>query len=150
MANAKTKTKKKAPAKKPGSVIKTPVKQLAPEAKQRADEYFGSALPDNTPRIRPLNDLVLVRRDKAKSVTPGGLHLPDTAKEKCRIATVIRVGVGRTLPGGVVVPPEVKPGDRVLFSAYAGDAPRDPLLPEDDGEYLIMREADIFAVVEQE
>jgi chaperonin GroES len=76
--------------------------------------------------------------------TKGGIVLPDTAKEKPQEGEVIAVGSGKILETGQRVPIDLKPGDRILFSKYAGNE-----VKIDDVEYLIMREADILGVIEK-
>jgi chaperonin GroES len=73
--------------------------------------------------------------------TPGGIVLPDTAKEKPTVGEIIAVGTGRILDNGQRVAPEVKKGDKVVFSRYGGTE-----VKIDGEEYLIMRESDILAI----
>jgi chaperonin GroES len=75
--------------------------------------------------------------------TKGGIVLPDTAKEKPQEGEVIAVGSGKLLDNGQRVPIDLKPGDKILFSKYAGNE-----VKIDDVEYLIMRESDILGVIE--
>jgi chaperonin GroES len=75
--------------------------------------------------------------------TEGGIIIPDTAKEKPMEGRVIAVGKGKVLEGGKVVPLDVKKGDRVLFSKYAGTE-----VKLEGEEHLIMREDDILGIVE--
>ena len=93
--------------------------------------------------LRPLGDKVIVKRLEAEERTKGGIILPDTAKEKPKEGRIIAVGRGRTLEGGKVVEPQVKVGDRVIFSSYAGTE-----VKMSGEEYLIMSEEDIQAIVE--
>jgi chaperonin GroES len=93
--------------------------------------------------IRPLHDRILVKRLQEQEKTAGGLYIPDTAKEKPIEAQVVAVGSGKTLEDGTVRKPELKAGDRVLFSKYSGTE-----VKIDGEEHLIMREDDILAVVE--
>ncbi len=95
-------------------------------------------------KIRPLADKVLVERLEAETKTAGGIVLPDTAKEKPQRGKVISVGEGKTLEDGTVQKPEVKKGDIVLFTSYAGSE-----IKIDGKEYLIMSESDIMAVIEK-
>ena len=94
--------------------------------------------------IRPLGDRVVVKPLPSEERTKGGIVLPDTAKEKPQEGEVIAVGTGRLLETGQRVPIDLKPGDRILFSKYAGNE-----VKIDDVEYLIMREADILGVIEK-
>ena len=95
-------------------------------------------------KIRPLQDRVIVRRVKEEEKTKGGLYIPDTAKEKPVEGTVVAVGNGKILEDGKVRPLSVKVGDRVLFGKYSGQA-----VKIDGQELLVMREEDLFAVVEK-
>jgi len=94
-------------------------------------------------KLQPLGDRVVVERISAEEKTAGGIVLPDTAKEKPRRGKVIAVGTGRRLKDGTLQALEVKKGDQVLFSAYAGDE-----FKTDTKELLLMREEDILAVIE--
>ncbi|RLC24933.1 MAG: co-chaperone GroES [Deltaproteobacteria bacterium] len=94
-------------------------------------------------KIKPLNDRIVVRRIDEEEKTPGGIIIPDTAKEKPQEGEVIAVGAGRMGDDGKRIPPDVKEKDRVLFSKYAGTE-----IKIDGVEHLIMREDDILAIVE--
>ncbi len=94
-------------------------------------------------KIKPLYDRVVVKKTEVEQKTAGGIILPDTAKEESQIGEVVAVGEGRLLENGEVRPLKVKEGDKVLYSKYAGNE------VELDGEkYLIIREEDILAVIE--
>jgi chaperonin GroES len=93
-------------------------------------------------KIRPLHDRILVKRLDEESKTTGGLFIPDTAKEKPIQAKVIAVGAGKRDKDGKLIKPDVKPGDRVLFSKYSGSE-----VKIDGEEHLIMREDDLLAVL---
>ena len=93
--------------------------------------------------IRPLQDRVIVKRLEEEQKTKGGIIIPDTAKEKPIEGEVIAVGNGRILDDGKVRPLEVKKGDTILFSKYAGTE-----IKIDGEEHLIMREEDILGVIE--
>ncbi|WP_027718055.1 co-chaperone GroES [Desulfovirgula thermocuniculi] len=95
-------------------------------------------------RIRPLGERVVVKPLPQEEKTKGGIVLPETAKEKPQEGEVVAVGPGRLLDNGTRVPIDLKVGDRVLFSKYAGNE-----VKIDDEEYLIMREADILGVIEK-
>jgi chaperonin GroES len=95
-------------------------------------------------KIRPLGDKVLVERVEAESKTAGGIVLPDTAKEKPQRGKVISVGEGKMLENGTRKEVQVKKGDLVLFTSYAGTE-----IKIDGKEYLIMDESDIMAVIEK-
>jgi chaperonin GroES len=94
-------------------------------------------------KIRPLGDKVLVQRVEAENKTAGGIVLPDTAKEKPQKGKVVSVGNGKTLDDGSKQQMQVKKGDVVLFTSYAGTE-----VKIDGKEYLIMSESDIMAVIE--
>ncbi len=93
-------------------------------------------------RVVPLGDKVVVKRLQADERTPGGIVLPDSAKEKPQQGRVLSVGDGRLLPDGSRTKPQVTEGDRVLFSNYAGSE-----VVVDDDELLVMSEDDILAVL---
>lgn len=90
--------------------------------------------------IKPLGDRVVVEVIEQEEKTASGIVLPDTAKEKPQEGRVVAVGKGR-YENGQLVPMEVKEGDRVIFSKYAGTE-----VKIGDKEYLIMRESDILAI----
>lgn len=94
--------------------------------------------------IQPLGDRVVIEREESEQKTPGGIVLPDTAKEKPKQGKVVSVGTGRQLKDGTIVPLTVKVGDRVIFSSYAGEE-----FKLGDRELLLMREEDILAVIEE-
>jgi chaperonin GroES len=94
--------------------------------------------------IRPLNDRVLVLRMEGEEKTVGGIIIPDTAKEKPQEGKVIAVGPGKPGDDGKRIPLQVRTGDRVLFSKYAGNE-----IKVDGLEHLIMREDDILGVIEK-
>lgn len=93
--------------------------------------------------IRPLADKVLVERVEAESKTAGGIVLPDTAKEKPQKGKIVNVGEGKLLDDGTRREVQVKKGDLVLFTSYAGTE-----IKVDGNEYMIMDESDIMAVIE--
>jgi chaperonin GroES len=86
---------------------------------------------------------VVVKPLPSEEVTKGGIVLPDTAKEKPQQGEVVAVGSGRLLDNGQRVPIDLKVGDKILFSKYAGNE-----VKIDDVEYLILREMDILGVIE--
>lgn len=93
-------------------------------------------------RIEPLGDKIVVKRMDAEETTAGGIILPDSAQEKPQEGKVLSLGNGRMLPDGSRAPFQVKEGDRVLFTSYAGTE-----ITVDDGILLIMTESDILAVM---
>ncbi len=94
-------------------------------------------------KIRPLADRVIVKRLDAESVTAGGIVLPDSAQEKPQRGKVVSVGAGKILDDGSLGKMQVKKGNSVLFSSYAGSE-----VKIDGKEYLIMNESDIMAILE--
>jgi chaperonin GroES len=94
-------------------------------------------------KLQPLGDRVVVQREESEEKTAGGILLPDTAKDKPARGTVISVGNGRLLENGNRGQLQVKVGDRVIFSSYAGET-----FKVDEQELLLMREEDILAVIE--
>jgi chaperonin GroES len=97
----------------------------------------------NGMKVVPLNDKIVVKRMEAEEKTAGGIVLPDTAKEKPKQGKVLSLGDGKLLETGKRAAFQVKEGDRVLFTSYAGNE-----VSLDGEEYLIMTEDDILAVVE--
>ena len=95
-------------------------------------------------KIRPLADKVLVERIEAESKTAGGIVLPDSAKEKPQRGKIISTGEGKLLEDGSRSQMQVKKGDEVLFTSYAGTE-----IKLDGKEYMIMDETDIMAVIEK-
>lgn len=95
-------------------------------------------------KVRPLGDRLVVRREEAESKTAGGIVLPDSAKNKPQFGKVLAVGAGRLLKDGSRRGLQVKAGDKVLFTTWAGDEYKD----RGGDEILIMREDDILAVLE--
>jgi chaperonin GroES len=93
-------------------------------------------------KMKPLADRVVIKPSPAEEKSRGGIILPDTAKEKPVIGEVVAVGPGKVSDEGKQVPMEVKVGDKVLYGKYSGTE-----VTVDGEEYLIMREADIFAIV---
>lgn len=91
--------------------------------------------------VRPLHDRILVRRMAEEEKTAGGLFIPDTAKEKPQKGEIVAAGKGRITEDGKTLPLEVKIGDKVLFSKYAGTE-----LKLNGEEFLMMREEDILGI----
>ena len=92
--------------------------------------------------LRPLGDRVVLRPVDREEMTKSGIVIPDTAKEKPQEGMVEAVGTGRILDSGQRVPMELKVGDKVLYSKYAGNE-----FKPDDVEFLIVSEKDVLAVV---
>ena len=95
-------------------------------------------------KIRPLHDRVIVKRLEEERKTASGIVIPDTATEKPDQGEVVAVGTGKVLDDGKVRPLELKKGDRVLFGKYSGQT-----VKVDGEELLVMREEDLFAVVQK-
>ena len=94
-------------------------------------------------KIRPMNENVLVLRVEEEQKTSGGIIIPDTAKKKPQEGKVIAVGAGKSGKHGNRIPLDVKAGDRILFSKYAGTEIR-----INGVEHIFMKETDILAIFE--
>lgn len=94
-------------------------------------------------RLKPLHDRVVVRRIEEDEKTAGGIIIPDTAKEKPSQGEVLAVGPGTRNDKGELIAPDVKAGDVVLFGKWSGTE-----VKIDGEDLLIMRESDIFGVIE--
>ena len=95
-------------------------------------------------KIRPLHDRIVVKRIEEEQQTKGGIIIPDSAKEKPLEGEVIAVGNGKILDDGSVRALDVKAGDRILFSKYAGTE-----IKIEGEEHLMMREDDVLGVIEK-
>lgn len=93
-------------------------------------------------KIRPLQDRILVKRLASEEKTASGIIIPDNAKEKPMEGEVVAVGAGKTLDNGTLSKPDVKAGDKVLFSKYAGTE-----VKIDGTEHLILRPDDLLGVL---
>jgi chaperonin GroES len=94
--------------------------------------------------IKPLADRVVIKALQEQEVKKGGIIIPDTAKEKPMEGEIMEVGPGRTTDDGKKISLEVKKGDRVLYGKYSGTE-----VSVNGEEYLIMRESDIFAIIQK-
>jgi len=92
--------------------------------------------------IQPLGDRILVKSLEGEEKSPGGIILPDVAKEKPQEGKVMAVGKGRLLEDGTVKPLETKVGDTVLYAKYSGTE-----VNHQEKEFLILREDDILAIL---
>ena len=92
--------------------------------------------------LKPLGDRVVIELVESEEKTASGIVLPDSAKEKPQEGKIVAVGSGRVLESGERVALEVKEGDRIIFSKYAGTE-----VKYEGTEYLILRESDILAVI---
>jgi len=93
-------------------------------------------------KLVPLGEKGVVKRIEPEEVTAGGIVLPDSAKEKPSEGRVLSVGDGRLLKDGTRAKSQIRDGDRVIFSSYAGNE-----VSIDDEELLIMSEGDILAIL---
>ena len=94
-------------------------------------------------KLTPLHDRIIVKPAPAEEVTKGGIIIPDTAKEKPLQGKITAVGKGRTDDSGKLIPMQLKVGDNVLYGKYAGTE-----ITIDGEELLMMKENDVFAIVE--
>lgn len=95
--------------------------------------------------LRPLGDRILVKRiEEKEQKSPGGIIIPDTAKEKPQRGTVTAVGKGALNDKGERMPMEVKEGDEVLFGKYSGND-----VEIDGKEYLILKESEVLGIIEK-
>jgi chaperonin GroES len=99
--------------------------------------------PKSAVRIQPIGDRIVARRDESETTTAGGIVLPDSAKDKPTRGVVVSVGAGRLLKDGSRAKPQVKPGDRILFTSYGPDE-----IKLDDTDLLLMREEDVLAIID--
>ncbi|MCY1045804.1 co-chaperone GroES [Corallococcus praedator] len=95
-------------------------------------------------KIRPLQDRLIIKRVAEETKTKGGLFIPDTAKEKPLEGKVVAVGNGKVLEDGKVRAMDIKAGDTILFSKYAGTE-----IKLDGEDHLILREEDVLGVIEK-
>jgi chaperonin GroES len=96
-------------------------------------------------KLKPLGDRIIVRRTEASEKSAGGVYIPDNAKQKPQRGTVLAVGPGKMLKDGTRQPLQVREGDRVVFTAWAGDEFKD----KGTGDaILVMHEEDVLAVVD--
>ena len=96
-------------------------------------------------KVVPLNDKIVVKRLEAEEKTAGGILLPDTAQNKPQKGEVLAVGPGRLLKDGSRRSLQVKEGDTILFTSWAGDEFRE----RGGDEILLMREEDVLAVLDE-
>ena len=94
--------------------------------------------------VKPLDDRVLVKQSVAEEKTPGGIVLPDTAREKPQRGTVVAVGPGKLLENGQRGKMSLKKGDEVYYGKYAGTE-----IKIDGEEHVILRESDVLAIIEK-
>ncbi len=94
-------------------------------------------------RLQPMGERIVVKRVESEETTAGGIVLPDSAREKPARGSVVAIGSGKLLDDGTRAHSQLKEGDKILFSSYAGET-----VEIDDVEYLLMREDDVLAVIE--
>ena len=94
-------------------------------------------------KLQPLGDRVVVQREESEEKTAGGILLPDSAQDKPARGKIVSVGNGKLLDDGSRGELQVKVGDRVIFSSYAGEG-----FKVDDEELLLMREDDLLAIID--
>jgi len=95
-------------------------------------------------KVKPLSDRVLIKVQESETKTAGGIIIPQTAQEKTQTGVVVSVGPGVRDDSGKLIALEVKVGDKVMYDKYAGTQ-----IKVDGAEHLIVKMADIFAVIEQ-
>jgi len=95
-------------------------------------------------KLRPLDDKVVIKQSTADDKTPGGIILPDTAKEKPQIGKIVAVGPGKILDDGSRSKMHVKKKDEVIYAKYIGNE-----IEIDREEFVILRESDILGIVER-
>ena len=96
--------------------------------------------------LKPIGDRIVVRREAAEEKTAGGILLPDTAKNKPQKGTVLAVGPGKQKPDGTRAAMQLKVGDKVLFTSWAGDEFKDRAVAA-EGDILLMHEGDVLCVL---
>lgn len=95
-------------------------------------------------KLRPLDDRIVIKQSEAEEKTAGGIILPDAAKEKPQIGTVVAIGPGKVLDDGTRAKMSVKNKDEVIYAKYIGSD------VEIDGEkYVILKESDVLGIVER-
>jgi chaperonin GroES len=94
-------------------------------------------------KLQPIGDRVVVQREESEERTSGGILLPDSAKNKPTRGVVVSVGDGRVLNNGYRAPMQLKAGDRVLFTSYAGEQ-----IEVDGEEVILMSENEVLAVID--
>ena len=95
-------------------------------------------------KLKPLGDRIVVKVLEREEKTKGGPFLPDTAKEKPTEGEVVAVGTGKILDNGQKQPVELKVGDRIIFSKYAGTE-----VKLDGEDFVIFSERDVLAIIEK-
>ncbi len=94
--------------------------------------------------MKPIGDRIIVKTVSAEAITPGGIVLPDSAKEKPLEGEVIAVGPGAQMESGKLKPVDVKPGDTIIYGKYAGTE-----VKVGGEEFMILRQDDVLAIIEK-
>jgi chaperonin GroES len=97
-------------------------------------------------KLKPLGDRIIVRRQESQEKTTGGILLPDSAKNKPQKGTVLAVGPGKIAKDGKRLNLQLKEGDKILFTSWAGDEFKENRTKD---EILVMREEDVLAVIDE-
>ena len=97
--------------------------------------------------LKPIGDRIIVRREVAEDRTAGGIVLPDTAKNKPQRGTIVAVGPGKLKKDGSRSAMQLKVGDKVLFTSWAGDEFKDRQAKV-EGDILVMHESDVMCVIQ--
>jgi chaperonin GroES len=97
-------------------------------------------------KLKPLGDRIIVRRFESQEKTSGGILLPDSAKDKPQKGKVLAVGQGKLTKDGKRLSPQVKEGDTILFTTWAGDEFKEHRTKD---EVLVMREDDVLAILDE-
>ncbi len=95
-------------------------------------------------KLRPLDDRIVIKQSEAEEKTAGGIILPDAAKEKPQIGTVVAIGPGKLLDDGTRARMSVKDKDEVIYAKYIGSD-----VEIDGDKYVILRESDVLGIVER-
>jgi chaperonin GroES len=95
-------------------------------------------------KLRPLDDRIVIKQSEAEEKTAGGIILPDTAKEKPQIGTVVAIGPGKVLDDGTRAKMSVKNKDEVIYAKYIGSD-----VEIDGDKYVILKESDVLGIVER-
>jgi chaperonin GroES len=120
-----------------------PTKKLNHNPYQLEFRHMAAATKEKTKvKLVPLGDRIVVQREESKEKTSGGIFLPDSAKDRPTRGKIISVGDGRVLDNGSRSTLQLKAGDHVLFTSYAGEN-----IEVDGEEYLLMSENEVLAVI---
>jgi len=125
-------------------VLTTPPRLAERNAQPARSALFLSSIQEMQLKLRPLHDRVIVKRIESETKTASGIVIPDNAAEKPDQGEVLAVGPGKKTDKGDLIALNVKVGDRVLFGKYSGQT-----VKVDGDELLVMKEDDLFAVVEK-